>query len=159
MRVYNVNVTGLVSEATTAVAEGATRVWTKTATSDTFARTFRTKVATGTENTPEIIPAQGNTVTDYHYFIPVADTEYTISFDVDIIQAGVTVDTYSHTINTKPALAKGGNYVFTTTLDASNVSDDPTKQLYPIEFNVTGVEGWNPANGNVDVMVPATGNN
>ena len=160
LRVYNVNVTGLVSEATTAVAGGATGVWTKTATSDTFARTFRTKVATGTENTPEIIPAQGNTVTDYHYFIPVAGTEYTISFDVDIIQAGVTVDTYHHTnLKVTPALAKGGNYVFTTTLNASNVSDDPTKQLYPIEFNVTGVEGWDPANGNVDVMVPATGNN
>lgn len=160
LRVYNVNVTGLVSEATTAVAEGATGVWTKKATSDTFARTFGTQVATGTENTADIIAAQGNTVTDYHYFIPVAGTEYTISFDVDIIQAGVTVDTYHHkNLKVTPALAKGGNYVFTTTLDASNVSNDPTKQLYPIEFTVNDVNGWDPANGNVDVMVPATGNN
>jgi hypothetical protein len=160
LRVYNVNVAGLVSEATTVVDEGATGVWTKTATSDTFARTFGTQVATGVENKATIIAAQDNIVTDYHYFIPVAGTEYTISFDVDIIQAGVKVDTYHHTnLKVTPALDKGGNYVFTTTLDASNVSDDPTKQLYPIEFNVTGVEGWDPANGNVDVLVPATGNN
>lgn len=159
LRVYNVNVTGLVSEATTAVAEGATGVWTKTATSDTFARTFGTQVATGAENTADIILAQRNTVTDYHYFIPVADTQYTVTFDVDIFQAGVLIDTYHHTVNTKPTLAKGGNYLFTTTLDASNVSDDPTQQLYPIEFNVYDVNGWDPANGNVDVMVPATGNN
>ena len=159
LRVYNVNVAGLVSKATTAVTDGATGVWTKTATSDTFARTFGTQVATGAENKATIIAAQANIVTDYHYFIPVAETQYTVTFDVDIFQAGVLIDTYHHTVNTKPTLAKGGNYLFTTTLDASNVSDDPTKQLYPIEFNVTGVEGWDPANGNVDVMVPATGNN
>lgn len=163
LRVYNVNVAGLVSEAKATIANGGVGAWTKVTPEEgdaTFARTFGTQVAANAENTATIIAAGGNSTTDSHYFIPVAGTEYTISFDVDIIQAGVKVDTYHHTnLKVTPALAKGGNYVFTTTLDASNVSDDPTKQLYPIEFNVTGVEGWDPANGNVDVLVPATGNN
>ena len=162
LRVYNVNVAGLVSKANATIANGVAGEWTKVTPEEgdaTFARTFGTQVATGTENTATIIAAKGNIVTDYHYFIPVADTQYTVTFDVDIFQAGVLIDTYHHTVNTKPTLAKGGNYVFTTTLNASNVSDDPTQQLYPIEFTVNDVNGWDPANGNVDVMVPATGNN
>ena len=157
LRVYNVNVAGLVSKATATVADGDADgetdagEWTKTADSDTFARTFGTQVAANAENTATIIAAKSNIVTDYHYFIPVADTQYTVTFDVDIFQAGVMIDTYHHTVNTKPTLAKGGNYLFTTTLNASNVSDDPTQQLYPIEFNVNNVNGWDPANGNVDV--------
>ena len=147
LRVYNVNVAGLVAEATATVTTGVAGAWTKKENTTTFARTFGTQVATGDENTAAIIPAQGNTVTDSHYFIPVANTKYTITFLVDLIQAGVLVDTYNHTIEVTPGLAKGGNYLFTTTLDASNVSDDPTQQLYPIEFTVTDVTGWNPANG------------
>lgn len=158
LRVYNVNVTGLVSKATTTVTNGAAGEWTKTADSDTFARTFGTQVAANAENTATIITAKSNIVTDYHYFIPVAETQYTVTFDVDIFQAGVKIDTYHHTVNTKPTLAKGGNYLFTTTLNASNVSDDPTQQLYPIEFNVNNVNGWDPANGNVDVKQPVANN-
>lgn len=155
LRVYNVNVAGLVSEANATIANGVAGEWAAVE-NDTFSRTFGAQaVADAT-----VIAAGGNYTTDSHYFIPVANTEYTISFDVDIIQAGVAVDTYHHkNLKVTPELAKGGNYVFTTTLDASNVSDDPTKQLYPIEFNVTDVKGWDPANGNVDVLVPATGNN
>lgn len=147
LRVYNVNVTGLVSKATTTVTNGAAGEWTKTTDSDTFARTFGTQVAANAENTATIIAAKSNIVTDYHYFIPVAETQYTVTFDVDIFQAGVMIDTYHHTVKTTPTLAKGGNYLFTTTLNASNVSDDPTQQLYPIEFNVNNVNGWNPADG------------
>ena len=146
LRVYNVNVAGLVAEATAPVTAGTAGAWTKK-NDTTFARTFGAQVAANAENTATIILAQGNVVTDYHYFIPVANTKYTITFSVDLIQAGVLVDTYNHTIEVTPLLAKGGNYLFTTTLDASNVSDDPTKQLYPIEFTVTDVTGWDPANG------------
>ena len=153
LRVYNVNVAGLVSKATATVAEGAAGVWTKTTDSDTFARTFGTQVAANAENTATIIAAKSNIVTDYHYFIPVAETQYTVTFDVDIFQAGVMIDTYHHTVNTKPTLAKGGNYLFTTTLNASNVSDDPTQQLYPIEFNVNNVNGWNPAEDGTGVVI------
>lgn len=143
LRVYNVNVAGLVSEAKATIANGVAGEWAAVENDTPFSRTFGTQVAANAENTATVIAAGGNYTTDSHYFIPVEDTEYTISFDVDIIQAGVTVDTYHHTnLKVTPALAKGGNYVFTTTLDASNVSDDPTKQLYPIEFNVAGVEGW-----------------
>lgn len=162
LRVYNVNVAGLVSKANATIANGVAGEWAMVTPEEgnaTFARTFGTQVATGAENTATIIAAKGNIVTDYHYFIPVADTQYTVTFDVDIFQAGVLIDTYHHTVNTKPTLAKGGNYVFTTTLNASNVSDDPTQQLYPIEFTVNDVNGWNSANGNEDIMVPATGNN
>lgn len=162
LRVYNVNVAGLVAEATAPVTAGTAGAWTKKDNTTTFARTFGAQVAANDENTVDPIAAQDNVVTDYHYFIPVANTEYTITFSVDLIQAGVLVDTYNHTIKVTPELAKGGNYLFTTTLDASNVSDDPTKQLYPIEFTVTDVTGWNPAdNGRTDttIMEPTTGNN
>lgn len=148
LRVYNVNVAGLVAEATAPVTAGTdgtagtAGAWTMKG-DTTFARTFGAQVATD----DTIIAAQDNLVTDSHYFIPVAETKYTITFSVDLIQAGVLVDTYNHTIEVTPALAKGGNYLFTTTLDASNVSDDPTKQLYPIEFTVTDVTGWDSANG------------
>ena len=143
------------------VAAGTAGAWTKKG-DTTFARTFGAQVAANAENTVTPIAAQGNVVTDSHYFIPVANTKYTITFSVDLIQAGVLVDTYNHTIEVTPALAKGGNYLFTTTLDASNVSDDPTKQLYPIEFTVTDVTGWDPADNDrtdTTIMEPTTGNN
>ena len=161
LRVYNVNVAGLVAEATAPVTAGTADAWIKKG-DTTFARTFGAQVAANAENTATIIAAQGNVVTDSHYFIPVANTEYTITFSVDLIQAGVLVDTYNHTIKVTPALAKGGNYLFTTTLDYSNVSDDPTKQLYPIEFTVTDVTGWDPADNDrtdTTIMEPTTGNN
>ena len=142
LRVYNVNVAGLVSEATENIAAGVASEWTKEGDA-TFARTFGAQA----QADATVIAALGNYTTDHHYFIPVAGTEYTITFDVDLIQAGVTVDTYHHTINTIPTLAKGSSYMFTTTLDASNVSDDPTQQLYPIEFTVNDVEEWNNAGG------------
>ncbi len=137
LRVYNVNVAGLVSEATENIAAGVASEWTKNGDA-TFARTFGVQA----QADATVIAALGNYTTDHHYFIPVAGTQYTITFDVDLIQAGVTVDTYHHTINTIPTLAKGSSYMFTTTLEASNVSDDPTQQLYPIEFTVYDVEEW-----------------
>ena len=137
LRVYNVKAAGLVSEATENIASGVASEWTKKGDA-TFARTFGAQA----QADATVIEALNNYTTDHHYFIPVAGTQYTITFDVDLIQAGVTVDTYHHTINTIPTLAKGSSYMFTTTLDASNVSDDPSQQLYPIEFTVNDVEKW-----------------
>lgn len=146
LKVYNVKVAGVVSKASASVANGTAGEWGTA--EGTFERTFGAQSA----DEAAVIAAQTALTTDHHYFIPVAGTQYTITFDVDIIQAGVKVDTYHHSINATPSLAKGGNYYLTTKLDPSNVSDDPTKQLYPIEFNVSAVEAWDPANGNVDVM-------
>lgn len=146
LKVYNVTVAGVVSKATAAVENGTAGEWGTA--EGTFKRTFGAQSA----DEAAVIAAQTALTTDHHYFIPVAGTPYTITFDVDIIQAGVKVDTYHHSIDVTPELAKGGNYYLTTKLDPSNVSDDPTKQLYPIEFNVSAVEAWDPANGNVDVM-------
>ena len=140
LRVYNVKAAGLVSEATENIASGVASEWTKKGDA-TFERTFGAQA----QADATVIEALNNYTTDHHYFIPVAGTQYTITFDVDLIQAGVTVDTYHHTINTIPTLAKGSNYMFTTTLDASNVSDDPSQQLYPIEFTVNDVEDWDNA--------------
>ena len=148
LRVYNVKAAGLVSEATENIASGVASEWTKKGDA-TFARTFGAQA----QADATVIEALNNYTTDHHYFIPVAGTQYTITFDVDLIQAGVTVDTYHHTINTIPTLAKGSNYMFTTTLDASNVSDDPSQQLYPIEFTVNDVEDWRD-NGSVALTEP-----
>lgn len=148
LRVYNVKAAGLVSEATENIASGVASEWTKKGDA-TFERTFGAQA----QADATVIEALNNYTTDHHYFIPVAGTQYTITFDVDLIQAGVTVDTYHHTINTIPTLAKGSNYMFTTTLDASNVSDDPSQQLYPIEFTVNDVEDWRD-NGSVALTEP-----
>lgn len=149
LRVYNVKVAGLVSEAKETIADGVAGEWAAVG-ATTFVRTFGAQAVADATT----IEAGGNYTTDSHYFIPVAGTEYTISFDVDIIQAGVLIDTYHHTnLKVTPALAKGGNFMFNTTLNAENVSDDPSKQLYPIEFTVNKVEDWRD-NGSVAFTEP-----
>lgn len=78
--------------------------------------------------------------TEHFYLIP-ANKAYNVTFTVVLYQAGVKLDTYSRTA-TIPAtdMKSGMSYDIKTTLTAENTSDDG--KLYPIEFKVTGVEGW-----------------
>jgi hypothetical protein len=78
--------------------------------------------------------------TEHFYLIP-ANKAYNVTFKVDLYQAGVKLDTYNRTATIPAtAMAKGMSYDIKTTLTAKNTSDDG--QLYPIEFQVNGVEGW-----------------
>ena len=62
---------------------------------------------------------------------------------MDIYQAGVKLDTYTHNITTTINLEKGKSYSLSANLAPNNVN--PNSQLYPIEFLVDAVTGWTPA--------------
>ena len=99
--------------------------------------------------------------TEHFYLIP-ANKTYNVTFNIDLYQAGVKLDTYTRTATIPAAdMQKGKSYDIKTTLTAQNTSDDG--KLYPIEFTVEKVENWDPATGgtNVDATVnqPTTGNN
>ena len=82
--------------------------------------------------------------TEHFYLIP-ANKAYNVTFTVDLYQAGVKLDTYSRTATIPATEMKSGmSYDIKTTLTANNTSDDG--KLYPIEFKVTGVEGWDTYN-------------
>lgn len=84
----------------------------------------------------------------HHYLIPV-EREYNITFDVDLYQAGVYLATYEHEIKTTINFAKNGNYVLSVKLAPENV--DPDNALYPIEFKVETVNGWDDSTINFPV--------
>lgn len=80
--------------------------------------------------------------TDHFYLIPNADvTAYLVTFDVTLFQAGVEIDTYSHTVELKCAMERGASYDIKSTLTPENTSDEEG-DIYPIEFTVTKVEDW-----------------
>ena len=84
----------------------------------------------------------------HHYLIPV-EREYNITFDVDLYQAGVYLATYNHTINSTINFAKNGNYVLSVKLAPESI--DPENELYPIEFKVETVNGWDDSTINFPV--------
>lgn len=97
--------------------------------------------------------------TEHFYLIP-ADKTYNVTFNIDLYQAGVKLDTYTRTATIPAAgMQKGKSYDITTTLTAQNTSDDG--KLYPIEFEVKKVEDWDPATGgtNVGATVNTPANN
>ena len=75
----------------------------------------------------------------HRYIIPV-ERKYNITFDVDLYQAGVYLATYEHEIETTIDFAKNGNYVLSFKLAPETI--DPENKLYPIEFKVNKVNGW-----------------
>ncbi len=80
-----------------------------------------------------------------HMFLIPANQAYTLTFTVKWIQGNLAVGTYDHTVtlptvNMKP----GSSYVFNATLDHENTTGTT---LYPIEFDVTEVEGWQDFDG------------
>lgn len=88
--------------------------------------------------------------TTHYYLIPAEDT-YEVTFTVAIYQSDVLVDTYNRTATVTVALERGKSYDLQATLTANNTSDDGA--LYPIEFTVGTVNGWENYTG-ADVTVP-----
>lgn len=154
LKVENVVLEGLLPTGTVEVVSGETQEWTATGTP--FNKTFGTALV-GTDN---IMVANADATTDHFYVIPTNVT-YTVKFDVVLYQAGVEIDTYNRQAEVTIDAQKGYSYDVKATLSAENVSDED-KPLKPIEFDVTGVNGWTP--GSMDVTdgvekVPAQGNN
>lgn len=162
VKVSNVHKTGTLAVA--ADANGLAQVagaWT-TDNNDVFEFTFGPVNANGkqAEAATQIAENGGSASTEHFYFIP-ADATYNVNFVVDLYQAGILVDTYTHANVAVPAnLVKGLSYNIVAELTPGNVSDDPTSAVYPIEFTVNKVEDW--ANftdvDNPEYQLPAQGN-
>lgn len=143
LNVYDVKINNAAAEGTIPVVAGQAGVWTGT---DDYVRSF----GSATADAAAALANSASTTTEHYYLIPVKRT-YNITFKVDLYQAGVLLDTYVHRVNTEIDIQKGKSYSFNATLTPANVN--PNSQLYPIEFNVTDVNGWDPATGGSDVTI------
>ena len=138
--VKNVHITNTAAVGTLAVAkaESATAAavaadWTTVATDNNLDVTFGDVAAAAQ------LAEAGSGSTTHFYVIP-AEREYNITFDVDLYQAGVHLDTYNRSAKVTVDFTRGMSYDLKATLNQTNTSDEG--QLYPIEFTVTGVEKW-----------------
>lgn len=68
-----------------------------------------------------------------------------ISFKIDLIVSGNVIGTYSHIERVLPSVEfqNGYSYNFVAEITPKNI--DPNKELFPILFDVTEVEGWKDA--------------
>ena len=142
LKVTNVNITNAYANGTLALENGVlAKAWTP-ADKDL-------NVAFGDVAGDKLgVNVEGETT--HYYLIPAEDT-YEVTFTVAIYQSGVLVDTYDRTATVTVALERGKSYDLQATLTANNTSDDGA--LYPIEFTVGTVNGWENYTG-AEVTVP-----
>lgn len=139
LKVYDVKIKNTAASGSVAVDNGVVGAWEGT---NDYIRAF----GPATADTVAEIANNGTLTTEHFYLIPV-QREYNVSFKVDIYQAGVKLDTYTHNITTTIDLQKGKSYSLSANLAPNNVN--PNSQLYPIEFQVDAVTGWTPATQNI----------
>ena len=146
LKVTNVHITNAYANGTLALENGVlAKAWTP---ADKNLDVAFGDVAGGNELGVKEGVKEGETT--HYYLIPAEDT-YKVTFTVDIYQSGVLVDTYDRTATVTVALERGKSYDLQATLTANNTSDDGA--LYPIEFTVGTVNGWENYTG-ADVIVP-----
>lgn len=141
LEVYDVTITDAISSADLVITDGAP-AWSKFY-EGTFSRNFG---QVGGKTLAQLVDegVEDGTVsasTEHFYLIPNTKA-YNVTFKVKLYQAGVLLDTYSRTA-TIPAtteMKSGMSYNIKTTLTDKNTSDDGA--LYPIVFEVEGVNGW-----------------
>lgn len=132
LKVTDVTITDAYASGTLAVEDGvAAAEWTPADNS--------LSVAFGEVDTT--LKEEGTTSgsTEHFYLIPAKAT-YNVTFNVELLQAGVSVDKYARTATVAVDMARGCSYDLKATLTASNTSDDG--ELFPIEFTVGSVEEW-----------------
>ena len=139
LKVYDVKINNTAAEGSVAVDNGVVGAWEGT---DDYIRAFGPATADAVAE----IANNGTLTTEYFYLIPV-QREYNVSFKVDIYQAGVKLDTYTHNIKATINLKKGNSYSLSANLAPNNVN--PNSQLYPIEFQVNKIYDWTPATQNI----------
>lgn len=100
--------------------------------SNVFARVFGDLNNTLAEN-------GGDGSTAHYYLIP-AEASYIVTFNIELFQAGVSVDRYARQAVVELDMEKGTSYNVKAILNEKNTSDDG--ELYPIEFTVNTVEEW-----------------
>lgn len=99
----------------------------------------------------DVLKAQGSTETDArlaegmtssteHFYLIPADASYNVTFTVALYQAGVLVDTYDRTATLSYNMQPGFSYDIKANLNPKNTSDEG--EIFPIEFQVSGVSGW-----------------
>ena len=143
LKVYDVKINNTAASGSVAVANDVVGAWEGT---NDYIRAF----GPATADTVAEIANNGTLTTEHFYLIPV-QREYNVSFKVDIYQAGVKLDTYTHNITTTINLEKGKSYSLSANLAPNNVN--PNSQLFPIEFQVDAVTGWTQATQDI-VSVP-----
>ena len=135
LKVYNVKINNTAETGTMAIANGEDAAWNGVG---DLVVPFGAKTADATTAL-----ANGKELKlDHHYVIP-AQRAYNITFSVDLYQAGVYLATYNHEINSAIDFAKNGNYVLSVKLAPESI--DPANPLFPIEFSVNEVKGWDDA--------------
>lgn len=142
-KVYGVTITDAASDGRATIANGVVGNWEMVG-SDTFVRTFGEQEAQNVA----IITAGNEITTEHFYLIPVAK-DYTVTFKVDLYQAGVFIKTYEHSIATTIDFAKGGSYSVTANLDQDNVGPEALER---IEFKVETVNGWDPNAQSINIL-------
>lgn len=132
LKVTNVNITNAYAKGTLPVANGTAGDWT--ASDNTL------NIAFGNAGIEALAENGGNAATEHFYMIPAAGT-YNVTFDVELIQAGVSVAKYTGRTATLTLneMQKGYSYNIKAELTADNVSEN---KLYPIEFTVASVAEW-----------------
>ena len=147
LAVSNVHITDAYAEGTLAVENGApVAAWTNLAEKNldvNFGVVAYDNSAVEFEATAAERIAEGKKLSsEYFYLIPNAEaTAYEVTFDVTLFQAGVEIDTYSHTVTLACAMNRGVSYDIKTTLTPENTSDEEG-DIYPIEFTVEAVNNW-----------------
>lgn len=132
LEVYGVKIEDAVSEAKIEVVDGEFGEWAQVGTS-TFLRTFGKQAAD-----KAVLKAAEDYKTEHFYLIPQAKN-YTITFTIDLYQAGVKVGTYTHTLTPAINFSIGGNYCISATLGENNTGNTAFE---PIEFTVDDVNDW-----------------
>ena len=140
LSVYNVKINNTAKNGTMAIVDGEDKAWVGV---DNLVVPFGDQAtAVNTLKAKAIANKNGTLKLAHHYVIP-AERAYNITFDVDLYQAGVYLATYNHEINSAIDFAKNGNYVLSVKLAPESI--DPANPLFPIEFSVNEVKGWDDA--------------
>jgi hypothetical protein len=129
---------------TNAAANGTLAVTERVAADEWTAENFNLdvdfdNVAEDTNGNATQLAENGSGSTEHFYLIP-AEATYNVTFNVDLYQAGVLVDTYQRFATIKLDLNRGMSYDLKATLNHTNTSDEG--EIYPIEFDVTEVKDW-----------------
>ena len=143
LNVYDIKINNTAATGEVAIADGVVGAWTDKG--GNYARSF----GLDTVDASNLLANKGGNITSEHFYVIPVERAYNITFKVDLIQAGVRLQTYEHEINTTINFEKGKSYSISAILTPENVN--PAQQLYPIEFKVDAVADWVNADVNVDI--------
>ena len=137
LKVTDVTIADAHSMGTLVVKNGAVgATWTVTPNSDAnFTKVF------GDAGTEALTENGGTAATEHFYLIPTKGT-YDVTFNVELRQAGVSLQTYKHKTKVTLDMAKGCSYNIIAKLNQNNVTGDPNEDLQKIEFDVETVKAW-----------------